>query len=300
MTSLDQMLRWSPLQLVSGWANSGRVGVLAFHGVDDPEAFARNMDYVARHYRPISVEDLHRGLSSGAGLHSRSVLVTFDDGHRSVLEHALPILTERGIPSVAFVIAGLLSSSRDYWWSSVLDLSSHGGTVTGCEQLTGDQLVGYLKTVPNDVRLAAIKELEISAGRSPAPRSQIEDGELALLERGGITIGNHTWSHPCLNRCDSATIRDEIERSHHHLKELLGRAPAWFAYPNGDWAPDAEGVLADLGYQLGFLFDHRHARRSSDPLRVSRLRVNSDTPSDRFATILSGLHPSIHHARGRS
>ena len=36
------------------------------------------------------------------------------------------------------------------------------------------------------------------------------------------------------------------------------------------------------------------------PLRLSRVRVNSDTSLDRFAIILSGLHPALHHARGRS
>jgi hypothetical protein len=30
------------------------------------------------------------------------------------------------------------------------------------------------------------------------------------------------------------------------------------------------------------------------------VRVNSDTSLDRFAIILSGLHPALHHARGRS
>jgi hypothetical protein len=35
-------------------------------------------------------------------------------------------------------------------------------------------------------------------------------------------------------------------------------------------------------------------------MRLSRLRVNSDTGLDRFALILSGLHPTLHRARGRT
>jgi len=55
------------------------------------------------------------------------------------------------------------------------------------------------------------------------------------------------------------------------------------------------------GYSIGFLFDHRAGPLDPpDAMAISRVRVNSDTNPDRFATIVSGLHPTIHHARGRS
>jgi peptidoglycan/xylan/chitin deacetylase (PgdA/CDA1 family) len=44
-----------------------------------------------------------RGLSHPDLLPERSVLVTFDDGDRSVLERALPIMAARGCPGVMFV-----------------------------------------------------------------------------------------------------------------------------------------------------------------------------------------------------
>jgi hypothetical protein len=71
--------------------------VLAFHGVDDPEVFETLMDRVRRQYHPISVDELDRAINSGIDLPDRSVLITFDDGHRSVLEHGLPILVAREI-----------------------------------------------------------------------------------------------------------------------------------------------------------------------------------------------------------
>jgi hypothetical protein len=35
-------------------------------------------------------------------------------------------------------------------------------------------------------------------------------------------------------------------------------------------------------------------------MHISRLRVDSTTPPARFETILSGVHPAIHHALRRS
>jgi hypothetical protein len=80
----------------------------------------------------------------------------------------------------------------------------------------------------------------------------------------------------------------------------LGRLPRAFAYPDGAWSDEAARVLESRGYEAAFLFDHRRARiPGGDRWGVSRLRVNSTTSLDRFATILSGLHPAIHHLRGR-
>ena len=83
--------------------------------------------------------------------------------------------------------------------------------------------------------------------------------------------------------------------------DALGHAPRTFAYPNGDWDGRAEEALADAGYEAAFLFDHRaNPATPRHPLRISRLRVNSTTSPGRFATIVSGLHPALHRARGRS
>ena len=300
MSSADRILRRSPLQTAAGMVNGSRLSALAFHGVDDPENFSWQMDYLVRHYHPVSILEVSSAVAYGRPLPSRSVLVTFDDGHRSVLEHAMPIMAERGIPGVAFVIAGLISTDEDYWWSAVEALVGAGGELASRPDESVTELVRYLKTIDNGDRLAALRELESSAGAPPARRHQLEDSELRILQSAGIDVGNHTWTHPCLNRCDAETTRREIESAHTRLADILGEPPTWFAYPNGDWSFEAEAVLSDLGYSIGFLFDHRPTDLTAEPLRLSRLRVNSDTRPDRFATILSGLHPMNHHARGRN
>ncbi len=288
MTRADWVLRHSPLQPASRAITRDELAVLAFHGVDDPDRFTQLMDIVRQRWFPVSIEEADRAINGQAPLPRRAVLVTFDDGHRSVLEYGLPILAERGIPAVAFVIPGVLSTSEDFWWSAVADLAG----------ARSDELVREMKRMPNDDRIAALIELERTAGRRPTPRPQLRFEELARLRSGGVEIGNHTWSHPCLNRCDPETIETEITNAHRALA-ASGLESRWFAYPNGDWAQHAETVLAGLEYRLAFLFDHRKAGVPADPLRVSRLRVNSDTNPDRFQIILSGLHPALHHARGR-
>jgi O-antigen biosynthesis protein len=47
-------------------------------------------------------------------MRTRAALITFDDGHRSVLERAAPLLAERAYPAVAFVPTGFVGR-RSEW-----------------------------------------------------------------------------------------------------------------------------------------------------------------------------------------
>jgi peptidoglycan/xylan/chitin deacetylase (PgdA/CDA1 family) len=227
------------------------------------------------------------------------VLVTFDDGDRTVLDVAAPMLYERGVPGVAFVVAGLLDTDQPYWWDEVAELVENGGRV-GVEQRAPAAVVALLKRVPDDERRQAIDDLRASARRPAGRTTQLRARDLLDLEEAGIAVGNHTLTHPCLPRCSDEQVRSEVVEAHRLLSDALGHPPRAFAYPNGDWDGRAREALSAEGYGLGVLFDHRLARWPlADPLRVSRLRVNSTTPMPRFRTILSGLHPAVHHARGR-
>jgi peptidoglycan/xylan/chitin deacetylase (PgdA/CDA1 family) len=130
---------------------------------------------------------------------------------------------------------------------------------------------------------------------------QLAPEDLPALRAAGVEVGNHTWSHPCLDRCADGESERQVEWAHEWLTETLGAAPRAFAYPNGNHDPRAEAALQRLGYAAGFLFDHRLAEVNAartHPLRLSRLRVSTTASDDRFALILSGLHAGIHRLRG--
>lgn len=293
------MLRRSPAQPFFLWRASRRLVVLAYHDVLDPDRFASHIDYLRGRMHPVSLAEVVAAIGSQRALPRRAVLVTLDDGDRTVFERALPILRERGVPAVAFVVAGLLGTDTPLWWREVEELLRRGATASGLPRRLGD-CVRLLKKLPNDERLARIGQLRRGSSGPPVTAPQLHAVEIVALERAGIAIGNHTLTHPCLDRCPLDVVETELVRAHEILTGLLGRAPTAFAYPNGN--PDARAVrkLADLGYQAAFLFDHRVGRfPPADRFHISRVRVNSTTPTDRFRILLSGLHSSVHHLIGR-
>jgi peptidoglycan/xylan/chitin deacetylase (PgdA/CDA1 family) len=297
----DGLLRWSPAQTWFRWRATRRLAVLAYHEIADADRFGEHLDHLRSTARPVSVEEVVDAARGRYQLPSRAVLVTFDDGDRSLVEVAMPMLRERGIPAAAFVIPSLLDTDEPFWWDEVTELVRAGARSSRAPANEPGAAVRALKGLPDGERLAAIDELR-NTRRGPKLRApQLRREELALLESAGIEIGSHSYSHVSLARCSAEVVETEITRAHEALAAAAARPPRAFAYPNGDEDPGAEAILRDLGYEVAFLFDHRLAPLPlREPLRISRLRVNSDTSTDRFRIILSGLHPTVHRVRGGS
>ncbi len=297
----DAALRRSPAQPLFLWRAARRLVVLAYHTVADPDRFAQQITHLAAAMQPVSLDEVIEAQAGGQALPRRAVLVTFDDGDRSVYEQALPVLREHGVPAAVFVIAGLLDSRKPFWWIEAEGLLRRGGRAAILGEVGPVAAVAALKRLPDEQRLAALEELRRSAGGTPPEMPQLRRSELRRLESAGVRVGNHTLTHPCLDRCTREKVGFELSRAHDILTEALGSPPAAFAYPNGNWDARAAAHLRDLGYAAAFLFDHRIGRYPpADALSISRVRVNSTTPLDRFRIIVSGLHPFLHHAIGRS
>lgn len=294
---LDAALARSPLQPLFRRRADRRLRVLAYHGIADPDRFAAQLDFLAAELAPVSLERLIAALDGGEPLPPRAVLVTFDDGERSLLEAGLPLLAERAVPAAAFVVAGLIGTSTPPWW---VEAEALGARRPPRLDGSGPDLVRALKRLPDEERRRTLDELRKSVGTPPPAVPQLTAAELRRLEAGGVAVGSHTWSHPILPRCGDAAVSEEIRRAHEALTAVLGRPPLAFAYPNGDADPRAERELAALGYRAAFLFDHRLSPAPPpERFRISRLRVSSDTSIDRFRIVLSGLHPALHRLRGR-
>lgn len=296
----DAALRRSPLQAVFRRRAAGRLAVLGYHGVDDPAGFAAHLDLLERVAAPVSLARVEEAVHGGRALPRHSVLVTFDDGDVSVHEHALPLLAARGIPAVCFVIPGLVGTDTPFWWDEVEHLVRHGGRTGRVPAATPEATVHTLKLLPERERQGALADLRATADTPTPRRRQLGRAELADLERGGIVVGNHTMTHPCLDRCDDRQIGTEVLGAHERLTELLGHPPTTFAYPNGNVDARAHKLLEQAGYRTGFLYNHALAAvGSADPLRIDRLVVSTTASTDRMETVLSGLHPAVFRvARG--
>lgn len=97
--------------------------IFTFHSIDDsgsvisypPRSFARFVEAIGKHH---DIVDLDTLLEQGHG-----VAITFDDGMRSVLRHALPVLESHGVPAHLFATTSTIGRS-DPWPPQPSDIPS--------------------------------------------------------------------------------------------------------------------------------------------------------------------------------
>lgn len=274
-------------QRLSAKLTANDLRVLAFHGVEDLEYFGAVIEHVTRKYRPVDGDDVAEAIVLGRPLPPRSVWFTFDDGLQSTFE-AGEVLAAYGVRATLFVNPETLAEPVLHWFS-VRDLAEQHGLIGSDEQENFS--MRRLKRILDKDRRVAVAELRkrIETTRSiPRTLSGTVEDMRRWLE-AGHEIGNHTWDHPCLDHCTANEQRSQIERAHFWLLEH-GVKPRFFAYPNGDWVPQTERVLTELGYLGALLFDHRLSHSGNDSFRISRLRIDASAPLARVDAIMSGVH----------
>lgn len=257
-----------------------RLRVLAYHDVNNQLVFADQMNYLRNNYSIISIEDLNNNLFRKTPLPKNPLLITFDDGDISVLKNGLPILKRLSLPSCLFIITDLINSNKNFWWETVIENEKN----LGIPDFDINKILVKLKNIPNAERLGYLQFYP------KIDKDQLTLIDLKEMNNAGFSIGNHSHTHPMFDKCTDSEIISELSNS----KKLFD---AWelgkfdiFAYPNGNYSDGAEKLLISHKIKLAFLFDHKLNSRIINPLRISRIRINSDTGIYEFKSKVSGIH----------
>ena len=259
--------------------SSNRLRVLAYHDIANSQNFEEQMRFLSQNFNLIDLETLLQHVKNNKPLLEKSLLITFDDGDYTIIEKGLPILKKYNIPAVLFVITDIINTEKEFWWNIALVLS-------------GKEKLNYFKSIDNQQRLNELECLNYK-GR----RRQLTTQELHKLENHGIRCCNHSHTHPLFDKCTSNELEEELVKSKSLLKSWGISGWNIFAYPNGNYDESSELILTSEAIELAFLFDHNLNESNINPLRISRIRVDSTTKMDEFKVKVSGLHSFIHQLR---
>lgn len=138
--------QWSPSGV---FANGYQlVPVLCYHHLA-PEAkgrlvlavssFEEQMQYLASEgYRVVSLDALVAYTALGGQLPRKSVVLTFDDGYKSFLQYAYPILTKHGFTATLFVYTDYVGTRNAMSWDDLRRLADEGFTIGAHSKSHGD------------------------------------------------------------------------------------------------------------------------------------------------------------------
>ena len=253
------------------------VAVLCYHGVrrsDDSVPFSdlhvtkatfeQHCRLIANACNAISLSEFREARRNGRDLPRRSVIVTFDDGYRGVLEHALPILERYGIPATVFVSAAPVVERRHFWFDAL------------CRR-QGEAAVLKARTLPyqqwralTEATATALEEIE-----SHRPLTLEELQRLAASPL--IEIGAHTMTHPTLALAPVDDQQREIAEGRAALERVLGKRVTAFAYPYGnvfeDYTSETVTLVRDARFDLAFSTGASFATPECDPFQIPRFMM---------------------------
>jgi peptidoglycan/xylan/chitin deacetylase (PgdA/CDA1 family) len=190
--------------------------VLCYHGISEtwpastsvrPEDFERQLSgFVRQGYGGATLSDALTARHA-----EKTLVVTFDDAHRSVLEFAAPVMARLGIPGTVFVPTAYPGSDRPMGWD------------------------GY------DKWLGTEHEKELLC---------MNWDELRGLDADGWEIGSHTRTHPRLSRIGDDEIAVEMIDSRKACEESIGVPCTSIAYPYSDYDERAVRAASAAGYRF--------------------------------------------------
>lgn len=243
-------------------------GLYAFRTI---RQFTEDIEFFARNYQPIGLDDLTDSITKGVLLPRRCFLPTFDDGFREVHDLIAPILRSKGVPAVFFLVSSALDN-RNLCYPQKKSLLLRA--LARCtDPVTLNEVSRLLATAGISGNLAAdqirrihYRQRHILEGLATllgcdfngylaARRPYLDSNQVLSLVRQGFAIGAHSVDH-CyypelqLDQQIDQTLRSRDEIAAHYPCDCTSFA---FPYTDEGISPVFFQTVFDLGkIQLTF------------------------------------------------
>jgi peptidoglycan/xylan/chitin deacetylase (PgdA/CDA1 family) len=241
---------------------------VTFHGIPSEAigCFRANMQFLKRSTNVVSLDDFFSGRLS---LKKVNIVITFDDGYKSWINNALPVLKELCLPATFFISSGFVGLAKE------------------------DE-VEFMRS-----------KLSLKASLMRITDGLLEEDVRKIVENG-FTVGGHTLNHINLSELrDSAQLRYELVKDKERLERITGSTIDYFAYPFGAYINpkiDLSEILKQAGYKgavttvsgfnsvrLSPYLLHRELAGASMPGPVFRARVYGNYDAVKFLKEYAGV-----------
>lgn len=225
-----------------------------------PDVFRLHLTYVKAHYAVVDLLTLASGQAPPG-----AVAITFDDGYASLHSHAFPILQELGLPATVFLTTDVVGN-RDLVWVNelVFALRRAPAKAMACVRrhftvpkgTNAVQTVSALRLSYDPAAMTALlaelrEELCLPlvehAQRAALYLDHVQIREMAA---SGVLFGNHTATHPNLERLTEPEQVAEIKSANQVLCQFLPEPPRAFSYPFGHHGPATAGLAHSRGMDV--------------------------------------------------
>ena len=316
------------------WWHRKHVTILMMHGVLEevgarswaplrPSLPRRQLDrclrILASRYRFVSLDEAVAMLRGQIPVRPHSLVLTFDDGYRNQIRHALPVLRRWGAPGAFFLCTGHVQERRPFWFDR-LDYALQHAAVDGRKVRVGPETIQLAaadrsalrqsykalrdaaKAVPRSDREMLVEmetlaaELEVESGRRLADVFEDDDAssllswaDLGRAAADDVTFGSHTVDHIRLSCVGLATAEDQLRRSKADLETHTGRPCHYVCYPNGSVSAEVAALAARCDYTAALTTRPGINRVGDDPMLLKRINFPESGGTAEILAEVSGL-----------
>ncbi len=238
--------------------------VLSYHDIrddvarkGDPDRYATSTQNFAAHldwltgqgYRPVRLDDVIAAARGERALPDKAVLLTFDDGLRSVYTHAFPLLRAYGYPALVAVVTD---------W---VDLPAGRAIDYGHRPFTRDDFLTW----------AQLREMHDSGLIEVASHSHdLHHGVLANPQGNSTPAAITRIYDPVGRRYESEAaylnrIRTDLSASAAAIRRELRVGPRAIVWPYAAYSNRINAIADELGMRISFDLEGRDQTLSPDP-----------------------------------
>jgi peptidoglycan/xylan/chitin deacetylase (PgdA/CDA1 family) len=245
--------------------------------------------------------ELHGRCASGEDLEKPFLAVTFDDGQRDNVEHALPILARHGVRASFFVPVDAIDRQRPLWHDELgfavlaaseakrADLAPLFRARRATPALA-PALAEIAKGLTPEKRELLVRALSMRArAEVPSWAGMMSWDDVRALAAEGHEVGSHSMSHALLPQCGDRELEHEVARSKERIEGAIGRRVDSFCYPNGDCDRRVIDAVRRAGYRRAVTTRAGHNDPRSPALALFRHDIVTSRLRDRNGTLSAAL-----------
>lgn len=267
------ILRYSGIPfLLREVAQRSRVTIVVYHSPTVKRA-KEHFRVLEMRYNVIALSDYVRARKENTihRLPPKSLIITFDDGHRS--NFALrPVLEETRIPIAIFLCSGVVDTHRHYWWS---------------HSRCAAEVAAY-KLMTDAERVDCLFKGGYHAEREFPDRQGLCRSEIDAL-KPWVEFQSHTVTHPILTTCSDEKAEQEIAQSKRQLQEQYRLSIQALAFPNGDYGEREIALARKAGYACALTLDRGSNDERTDLFRLRRIPLSDEAAVHELLVKTSGL-----------
>jgi len=268
--------------------------------------FENQLIFLKKNYDLVSLDNFLNFEKNNA----HKICITFDDGYKDNLTHALPILVKLNIPATIYVATKFFENEFDLWWYELQDyiwsdsknikfsydgknydiLSKNENEKSKCfmqlrgiiKKLDRENQKKFMNIVTNKIERKEYKDIILT-------KEDLKSLSLNSL----ITIGAHSHNHLSLKNLTEEDCLKEIKKSKEILENLTNNKINHFSYPYGtedDVGEREFNIVKKLGFKSAVTTSVGKPTKNK-LYNLPRIHINQNTSEKILKFKLSSYYP---------